>query len=67
VSLNAAIDAAVSCTKCGTKGIGKCGCFERCSCGWLAERGKPCGNPQTRACDTRLRYGKYNRRTKRWE
>lgn len=61
------IDATMRCLKCGTPGIGTCSCWERCSCGWTAEAGKPCGNQVTRRCSTKLRYGKYNRRTKRYE
>lgn len=39
------IRAAVSCTKCGTKGFGNCGCWEKCSCGWTKEVGGKCNNP----------------------
>lgn len=65
--INRMIDAVVRCTKCGAKGLFTCDCWERCSCGWSAERGKICGNPQTKSCSTRCKYGKYNRRTKTWE
>jgi len=40
------IDAAVTCGKCGTRGIGNCDCYRKCSCGWFAEKGKPCTNPK---------------------
>ena len=61
------INASVRCLRCGTLGFMKCDCHEKCSCGWIAERGKPCRNPETRACSTKVRYGKYNRKTKRYE
>lgn len=55
------------CTKCGApKAIG-CYCWEECSCGWTAEKGKPCRNPNTAHCSTKVKYGKYNRKTKRYE
>lgn len=65
--VNRMVDSTVSCVKCGARGIGTCDCWERCSCGWLAEKGQPCGNGETRACSTKTKYGKYNRHTKRWE
>ena len=54
--INQMIDAAMACMKCGTKGIGNCPCNVQCSCGWWAERGKPCGNPATARCSTKVRY-----------
>ena len=54
------------CTKCNAP-MGACDCWERCSCGWMAEKGTPCGNPKTGRCSTKVKYGKYNRKTKRWE
>ena len=54
------------CTKCDAK-AGTCNCWEPCSCGWTAERGKPCHNPNTARCSTKVKHGKYNRRTKRYE
>lgn len=54
------------CGKCGAK-MGSCDCWERCSCGWQAEKGRMCGNPETKSCTSRVKHGKYNRRTKRWE
>jgi hypothetical protein len=41
--------------------------YERCSCGMIVEKGKVCGNPETRSCTTRVKYGKYSRKTKAWE
>ena len=67
MSINRMVDMAVTCSRCGTKGIGNCDCFERCSCGWFADKGKPCGNTETARCSTKVKYGKYNRRTKRYE
>jgi len=28
---------------------------------------KPCNNPNTSRCSTKVKYGKYNRKTKRYE
>jgi hypothetical protein len=61
------IDASVQCLKCGKPGYLTCDCWEKCTCGWVAEKGKPCNNPATRSCSTRVLYGKYNRKTKRYE
>jgi len=47
---------AVRYVKCGTQDIGNCGCYERCSCGWWADAGKPCHNPDTTKCSTKLKY-----------
>lgn len=44
------------CSKCGAEGIGTCDCWEHCSCGWWAEKGKPCGNPKTTRCSTKLKH-----------
>ena len=41
--------------------------FERCSCGWFAAKGEPCDNPEMSRCSTKIKYGKYNRKTKRYE
>jgi len=41
--------------------------FERCSCGWFATKGQPCDNPEMSRCSTKVKYGKYNRKTKRYE
>lgn len=47
-SLDRAIDASVKCLKCGAPGFPPtCDCWERCTCGWWAEKGKPCNNPKT--------------------
>lgn len=55
----------LKCTKCGQPG--NCGCWVRCSCGWSAEAGKPCTNPETTRCSTKVRFGFYNRKTRRYE
>lgn len=34
----------VGCVKCGAA-YGKCDCWYQCKCGWLAERGCKCSNP----------------------
>jgi hypothetical protein len=57
VSLADMILKGVRCVKCGVQGVGNCTCWEQCSCGWTAEAGKPCGNPQTKDCSTKLKYG----------
>lgn len=67
MSLSEMIKRSVKCVKCGAQGIGNCACWEQCSCGWTAEAGKPCNNPDTARCSTKLKYGKYNRKTKRYE
>ncbi len=54
------------CTKCAAP-MGDCDCWEQCSCGWTAEKGMPCRNPRTARCSTKVKYGKYNRKTKRYE
>ena len=53
------------CTKCGATKEAGCDCWEQCSCGWTAEKGMPCGNPNTARCSTKVKYGKHNRKTKR--
>ncbi len=55
--IEAMINAAVTCNKCGTKGFGNCDCYEQCTCGWIAERGTPCRNPATKRCSTKVKYG----------
>lgn len=35
----------LSCTICGSKGVGTCDCWTKCSCGWLYEKGTACRNP----------------------
>jgi hypothetical protein len=42
-------------------------CTYLCSCKWYTQNGVPCGNPQTHACSSRVRWGKYNRKTKAYE
>jgi hypothetical protein len=56
--------AVMKCTKCGRA---ECDCWERCSCGWTTEAGKQCRNPDTIRCSTKIKYGKWNRSTKRYE
>lgn len=45
------IDAAMRCGKCGAS---RCDCYKVCSCGWYAEKGKPCGNPETEHCSSKV-------------
>lgn len=62
------IDASdLTCTVCGEPKSAKCDCWEKCSCGWFARKGNPCRNPHTTRCSTKVKYGKYNRRTKSYE
>lgn len=65
------IDASdLRCTICGTPRSGdlrQCDCWTKCSCGWWARKGTPCRNPVTTRCFTKVQFGKYNRRTKRYE
>lgn len=56
MSLDRLVDQAVRCVKCGA-GIGKCDCWVWCTCGWRAERGKPCNNPATTHCSTKMKHG----------
>lgn len=56
--VNRMIDAVVKCVKCGTPGLGNCKCWEHCSCGWWSEMGKPCHNPATTRCSTKVKYRK---------
>lgn len=49
------IDDVMCCLNCGAK-MGQCDCWERCSCGWFAEKGKPCRNPETTKCSTKLKF-----------
>lgn len=55
----------LTCTRCGK--TGSCGCWVKCSCGWSAGAGEPCGNPETTRCSTKVQFGVYNRRTRRYE
>jgi hypothetical protein len=59
-------NAGLHCTICNAP-YGTCDCWVRCSCGWSARRGEPCRNPETARCSTKVKYGRYNRRTKRYE
>lgn len=54
--INSMIDAAMRCLKCGTQGMWNCDCHVQCSCGWIADKGQPCNNPETRYCSTKLRH-----------
>jgi hypothetical protein len=54
-----------TCLKCGSDL--PCDCWEKCSCGWTTEVGQPCRNADTSRCSTKVKYGKYNRKTKRYE
>ncbi len=58
--LDKAILNTVRCVKCGAA-YGKCDCWEKCSCGYFAEKGQPCNNPKTTKCSTKLKYAS-NRR-----
>jgi hypothetical protein len=53
--------------KCAICGEESCGCWEKCSCGWSTLAGEPCRNPATTRCSTKVKYGRYNRKTKRYE
>lgn len=56
----------LKCCKCGaTASISDpeaCGCWEKCSCGWLNAKGAFCSNPKTMRCSNKLKYGKWDRR-----
>lgn len=55
------------CAICGqSKRIG-CDCQEKCSCGWTVRKGRQCGNSTTIRCSTKIKYGKWNRKTRRYE
>lgn len=47
--------AKLKCTICEAD-EGECDCWEKCSCGWMAEKGMPCENPDTKNCSTKLKY-----------
>jgi hypothetical protein len=53
------------CLACGSSA--GCDCWEKCSCGWTAEKGQMCRNPDTIRCSTKLKYGTWNRKTRRYE
>lgn len=61
--INRLIDAVMKCVKCGAA-VGKCDCWEKCSCGWSNSRGKFCRNPNTIRCSSKLKYGQWNRSTR---
>ena len=65
--LSRAIDAVMSCLKCGALGVDTCACWEKCSCGWRNSPGEFCRNPETQRCSSKMKYGVYNRRTKQRE
>ena len=44
------------CTLCAQP-AGTCQCWEVCSCGHAAQRGRPCTNPTTTDCSTKRKYG----------
>jgi hypothetical protein len=49
--INRLIDASVVCLRCGTQGMGTCGCYERCGrqgCDWLISTttDDACRNPE---------------------
>ena len=52
------------CTLCGEP---SCDCWERCSCGWTNRPGEFCRNPNTLRCSAKVNYGRYNRKTRRYE
>jgi hypothetical protein len=54
------------CTLCNAK-AGTCNCWGQCTCGWSHRKGKCCGNPKTARCSSKVAFGKYNRRTNRYE
>ena len=55
--LDRMINSVVTCLKCGAK-MGQCDCQSRCSCGWWHDKGKPCRNPETLRCSSKMLYGK---------
>lgn len=64
--------ASMRCARCKAElpsggDIEACGCWEKCSCGWTAEAGKQCTNPNTIRCTTKLKYGKWNPSTRRYD
>lgn len=55
-----------TCTVCGS--TSGCDCWEQCSCGWSALRSeKWCRNPNTIRCSIKLKHGKWNPKTRRYE
>jgi hypothetical protein len=58
------IDASMRCGKCGGKG---CDCYEVCSCGWYAEKGKPCDNPESRYCTSKVYHSPADKELHRGE
>lgn len=54
----------LKCGNCGAKvqHVEDCGCWQRCSCGWLREKNTFCRNPATTRCSGKVLYGVWNRR-----
>ena len=64
--LNMLPDSIFKCGLCGAA-MGKCNCWEKCSCGWTARRGQPCNNPNTTKCSTKVKYKRATvEEPKRW-
>lgn len=55
----------MTCCKCGKAAPDgnpeACGCWEKCSCGWLNEKGQFCRNPATKRCSGKVNYGQWDR------
>jgi hypothetical protein len=43
------------CTVCNLP-AGTCDCWAECSCGWSHLKGRPCNNPMTTRCSSKLRF-----------
>ena len=65
MSLRRMINSTVRCTRCGAKGYGTCDCWRQCSCGWMAAKDEPCGNPKTTRCSSKLQFGEKRGRKRR--
>jgi hypothetical protein len=50
------IEVNMKCTICGTEESVGCDCWEKCSCGWSNRKGRPCNNPNTTKCSSKLKY-----------
>ena len=61
-AMSTSIDAE-SCTKCDARGVGTCDCWVQCSCGWTAEKNRPCRNQGTTDCSTKAQYKQAHRLT----
>jgi hypothetical protein len=62
--INSMIDAVMRCGKCGAS---KCDCYKECSCGWYAERGKPCNNPETEYCSSKVYHSPADKELRKGE